>query len=70
MRLKAENLELAARKSLVLRLLRYQSETGAIGQEELLALEGRIEGAGTREALDAVQAEIEARNAPGPGQAG
>ncbi|NLC59087.1 MAG: hypothetical protein GX774_19810 [Armatimonadetes bacterium] len=59
MKLRNEDLSLAARKALVARLLRTRFEAGAIAEYEYLILQGRIEQVATREALDAIQAEVE-----------
>ena len=59
MKLRNEDLSLAARKALVARLLRTRFEAGAIAEDEYLILQGRIEQVATREALDAIQAEVE-----------
>lgn len=59
MRLRPEDVRLAARKALIGRLLRTRLEAGALGEEQYLTLRGRIEQAQTRSELDALQAEVE-----------
>ncbi|MDH7570222.1 MAG: hypothetical protein QHJ73_11630 [Armatimonadota bacterium] len=59
MKLREEDLSLAARKALLKRLLRTRADNGAVGQHEYLAMQGRIEKAENRAELDALQAEVE-----------
>ncbi|HPT96470.1 MAG TPA: hypothetical protein PLU39_01245 [Armatimonadota bacterium] len=67
MQLREEELELATRRSVIARVLRTRFDAGAIAEEAYRCLLGRIEGARTREALDAVLAEAEKASAGAPG---
>ncbi|HHX41026.1 MAG TPA: hypothetical protein GX715_13790 [Armatimonadetes bacterium] len=66
MRLREEKLELATRRSVIARVLRTRFDAGAVAEEAYRRLLGQIERARTREALDAVLAEVEKESAGVP----